>query len=169
MRELEYYHFIISNAKVYSDKDYQWMLKSLSKYFLRNSIFLWAQNITPQILINYKEEKVTLQWSHLAGPTTKWLIQPITNNWTLCVSWCDAIGSTHHHHLLKMFNLNVITRKQLDNYRIWNILQENYPVFFKDVNVMKDKRWDDSFRLKEIKETGQPKKMHVHWPDFNAR
>lgn len=71
MRKLEYYYFIISNVKVYSGRNYQWMLKSLGKCFLRNGIFLWAQNITPQIIINYKEEKVTLQWSDLAGITTK--------------------------------------------------------------------------------------------------
>lgn len=45
--------------------------------------------------------------------------------------------------LPKMFDPNLIMRKQSDNCRIWDIL----PVSFKDVNVMRQKKDEMTFRL----------------------
>lgn len=42
-----------------------------------------------------------------------------------------------------MFDPNLIMRKQSDNCRIWDIL----PVSFKDVNVMRQKKDEMTFRL----------------------
>ena len=44
-------------------------------------------------------------------------------------------------------------RETLDKHKFRCILRNNWPVFFKNVNVMKDQRLRNYFKLKELKET----------------
>lgn len=45
------------------------MLKSLWETLLGNMIFAWLGSITHMFLVNYKGEKIFLQWRVLAGIT----------------------------------------------------------------------------------------------------
>ena len=74
MGRLRNHHLIINNVN-YSDVNFQRMLKSPGKCFLRNGIFLWAPNITPQML-NEQEERSTLQWSYLPGRGVYQVVNP---------------------------------------------------------------------------------------------
>lgn len=41
--------------------------------------------------------------------------------------------------LPEMFNLNLIMRKETGRSRLWDILQNSWPVIFENVNVMTEK------------------------------
>lgn len=50
------------------------------------------------------------------------------------------------------------------NYKLRDILQNNFQDSSENVNIVQDKDWD-SYRLKEPKETWQVNEMHGPWLD----
>lgn len=85
----------------------------------------------------------------------------ISNNGTKChfrspyvIKW-KVHKYTYVVFLPKMFNLNLIIRKNSDKSRLWEILQDNWHSLFKNINGKKLGVGVGCSKLKDIKETWQ--------------
>ena len=113
----------------------------------------WSQN-------SFSQDTYQLQRGHLftvgkpGRPQLNQMIQGHITN-TGPVAYQVPPDKMHWGHttsmvfLPKMHNLNLIMRKHQTNPN-WNVLQNNWPSFFKNIRVMKDKDWRGAAGLKRL-------------------
>lgn len=73
----------------------------------------------------------------------------------ICVSWYDALQETQHHlsgDAVKNAKSEFNYEETSDKPELKDSLQNNWPIFFKNVKVMKSKKDSNCSRLKEIKD-----------------
>lgn len=141
---------------------HQQMLTLVGESTIKIRVFMHLQASPQKLFIRYKEKTVTSLWKHLADSTwTAWLrlISPIwwhrarclqiwhTGEDTVSLPWCSQKKKAWPESDY---------RKTSEEPKLWDILQNNWPMVFKNVVVKEgEERLRSWFRLKEVNERGQ--------------
>lgn len=122
-----------------------WMLKLVSETVMRNKIYVVSKYLPTRHLLNIKRMIVTLQWSNLANILTKYLLISCTEN---TVPFLVFLPQMHMSPNLS---------EALHKTKLRDILQNDWSVLFKNVEIMKDRdRLNYCSRLKETNDMWDP-------------
>ena len=140
-QELGNHSFAINIVMNDSCKSHQWMLRPLNQRILGNSLFPSFQ-CTPHRLWTTKGKMSFHSGEIWKCPLTRWW-RSIINHGTRWVHVCPEVmhwGHTNHVvSLPKTLNTHGIIKKPSDKPKLKDILQNGWPILFKNVNVIENK------------------------------